>query len=395
MHSRISTRERNKTHRLRKPKELGFYSRNIQGQISVQDDSCLNYYYFPDDQLQWGQRVDLSIGLDRFQDRMDHIDDPCSLRGLLLTVMNKEKQIGKRIKFDILTFRGIIRKLILVAFESPKFVEPLTCHIIMFDNQIFIKEIPTQDKLNEKINIGSFSGYKFETLTTIPKPLSVISREYIENRSNRVVSNGNEYVSVVMTGIDSTRLILGAEVDCVYDFKPSNYSDNDIDGKMGPCTDNISHYAELKCTGQISSERDSFFFTKKLFRTWLQCFIIGIPRIIYGFRDQNYQLLTIEEYNTFDIPNLVRNNSSHYSNSNNQLATQFNESMEWYSFFIEWLMENIPRNNDRIDIYTLTASHDTLQLQQIKQDDSLYNEIWDDPNFLIQDFKEWRKSIKK
>lgn len=384
MNWQISTNERNENHRLRKPRELSYYSRNAHGEVLVQDDSCLNYYYFPDSEFQWAHKIDLSVGLDKFQDRMEHIDDPCSLKGLLLTIMHKEKEMGKKINFDILTFRGIIRKLISVAFESPKFVEPLTCHIIMFDSQIFIKEIPTKDKLNEKINIGSFSGYKFETLTTLPQPLNRTSREFIQNRSEQVVTNGNEYVTVAMTGIDSAKLILGAEVDCIYDFKPINY-DNDKNFKKD--YDNLSHYAELKCTGQIFNERDCGFFAKKLFRTWLQCFLIGIPKIIYGFRDRNYQLLTIEEYNTFEIPNLVQNTSS-------SRVPQFTDSIKWYSAFINWLLKTIPRSKDTIGIYTLTATHSNLQLQQIDENDTLFNQIWNDPNFLLQDFKDWRSSLK-
>ena len=39
------------------------------------------------------------------------------------------------------------------------------------------------------------------------------SREYIENRENRIVNNHAQYCSVVRTGIGKTSMILGGEVD--------------------------------------------------------------------------------------------------------------------------------------------------------------------------------------
>ena len=56
-------------------------------------------------------------------------------------------------------------------------------------------------------------GYKFETLSTLPKPWGETPREFIENRENHVVNNKSQYCSVVRTGIGSTTLCLGGEVD--------------------------------------------------------------------------------------------------------------------------------------------------------------------------------------
>lgn len=56
-------------------------------------------------------------------------------------------------------------------------------------------------------------GYKFETLSTLPKIWAETSREYIENRENQIVNNKEQYCSVVRTGIGKTVLCLGGEVD--------------------------------------------------------------------------------------------------------------------------------------------------------------------------------------
>jgi len=57
------------------------------------------------------------------------------------------------------------------------------------------------------------TGYKFETLCLLPQPWGETTREYIESRQHEVVSNYAQYCSVVQTGIGSSKLILGGEVD--------------------------------------------------------------------------------------------------------------------------------------------------------------------------------------
>lgn len=56
-------------------------------------------------------------------------------------------------------------------------------------------------------------GYKFETLCLLPAAWDETPRDYIENRENEIVNNFAQYCSVVKTGIGSTVMILGGEVD--------------------------------------------------------------------------------------------------------------------------------------------------------------------------------------
>lgn len=57
------------------------------------------------------------------------------------------------------------------------------------------------------------TGYKFETLSLIPRPWGDTPREYIEGREEQIVNNHAQYCCVVKTGIGKTRMILGGEVD--------------------------------------------------------------------------------------------------------------------------------------------------------------------------------------
>ena len=47
----------------------------------------------------------------------------------------------------------------------------------------------------------------------MPTPWDATSREYIESREDLIVSNKEQYCSVVRTGIGKTKMIIGGEVD--------------------------------------------------------------------------------------------------------------------------------------------------------------------------------------
>lgn len=59
-----------------------------------------------------------------------------------------------------------------------------------------------------------FEGFKFETLYTIPDIWDNVSRDEIESRNEKQVSNYAQYCSIVKTSIGETSMVIGGEVDC-------------------------------------------------------------------------------------------------------------------------------------------------------------------------------------
>lgn len=47
-------------------------------------------------------------------------------------------------------------------------------------------------------------------------------------------------------------------------------------------------------------------FERKLMKFWIQSFLLGVPKIIVGFRDPNGILLRLEEMETAAIPGVVK-----------------------------------------------------------------------------------------
>lgn len=376
--SNLFVKQKGSVTALKQPKEIAYYSRTPEDEFLVNDDSRLSYYYLADADIE--KNLDLCGGIKKFKDYYKNFKDVGTLAGLLSTIKEYEGLKKKKIKTDIITFRGIIKKLILAAFENPKY-NNIDFRVVLFDGQLFIKEThseidETTLKNESTIQPPEYSGYKFESITTLSKPLSYVSRTTLEKRSKKIVSHGDEYISVVRTGVGNCKLVLGAEVDGIFDFKE--------EGK-----DNLKHYMELKSTTSVKSAGDSRKFENKIFKTWIQCFLIGIPRIIYGFRDDNFLLKSVEEFSTDEVPVLLKSN-------NPQMATSCVDAVKWYGVFTEWLLKMILTNDASITkAYKLVFENNHLRLTEIEAEDQEYNDLVNGETVLTNEFREWRNSIKQ
>ncbi|KAL8720728.1 MAG: hypothetical protein Q9225_002462 [Loekoesia sp. 1 TL-2023] len=201
--------------------------------------------------------ADLSRGFDSFQQLDDTADD--HLDSLLKTIIDLERRTGTNCQADIITWRGMMTKIMATPFET-------------------------------------FNGaqcYKFETLSLLPAPWAETSRDYIESREDLTVNNSAQYCSVVKTGIGKSRLILGGEVDALWDAKP-------------PEPSSTINWVELKTAATPLSDRDVLKYERKLLKYWIQSFLLGVPKIIVGFRSKEGILESLEEMKTAQIPRMVK-----------------------------------------------------------------------------------------
>jgi len=75
---------------------------------------------------------------------------------------------------------------------------------------------------------------------------------------------------------------------------------------------------ELKTSAEIRSDSDVVKFERKLHKFWIQSFLLGVPKVIVGFRsnDAEGRLLRIQEFETTKIPAMVRNQGKRTWDSN-------------------------------------------------------------------------------
>ncbi|SCU95569.1 LADA_0G16292g1_1 [Lachancea dasiensis] len=377
--STLFVQKRSSTTTLRQPKELAYYSKTQENEFLINDTSKMSYYYLPDSEVD--RNLDLCSGIKKFKECNGNPDfDSCTLKGLLQSIQSYEQRKNKKVAGDIITFRGVMRKLISCAFDSAQY-NPVELRVVSFNGQLFVKEVeqpkvPSSSKESMEYR-AYYSGYKFESLATVSKPLPHVSRSSLEKRPRKICSNGDQYITVVRSGVGSCKLVLGAEVDCVFDFSEDS-------------SDNLKHYAELKCTKNVSSFADARRFERKLFKTWLQCFLIGINRIIYGFRDENFLLKSVEEFSTQEIPLLLKNNNA-------QLSNACIEAVRWYGALTEWLMTAIPReeSTESVRAYRLSFENNHLKLSGIEPGHAEYAELVEGVEILSPEFRAWRKELAK
>ncbi|KAI9857018.1 MAG: decapping endonuclease targeting mRNA [Vezdaea acicularis] len=348
---------------IRRPKEIACFSYDDEHQLRL-DDSSLRYYYPP------RLGADLSKGFESFQKLDDTADD--HLDSLLKTVMETERSTGERLEADFITWRGMMTKIMATPFDNFNGFE---MNATSFQGTIFIEENHAykleqwQSQRSQPSRPGSYSqdmmsfwGYKFETLSLIPHPWAETSRDYIENRENEIVNNYAQYCSVVKTGIGKSKMILGGEVDAVWDFKPE---DKDLP----------VNWVELKTSEEIQNDRDMAKFERKLLKFWIQSFLLGVPKIIVGFRSKSGVLQRLEELNTSSIPGNVKKNSRN--------AWDGNICINFTAVFLEWLKESITGSGT----WRIRRKEKSQLIEVFKVKESGVGDI------LSPEFLEWRRSV--
>ena len=70
--------------------------------------------------------------------------------------------------------------------------------------------------------------------------------------------------------------------------------------------DDAINWVELKTSAEIANDKDMLKYERKLLKFWIQSFLLGVPKIIVGFRSQNGILQRLEELETKNIPGMVK-----------------------------------------------------------------------------------------
>lgn len=66
------------------------------------------------------------------------------------------------------------------------------------------------------------------------------------------------------------------------------------------------NWVELKTSAEIKNDRDMVKYERKLLKFWAQSFLLGVPKIIVGFRDQQGIVHRLEELDTASLPGKVK-----------------------------------------------------------------------------------------
>mmetsp|Transcript_9209 Transcript_9209/g.27563 ORF Transcript_9209/g.27563 Transcript_9209/m.27563 type:complete len:337 (+) Transcript_9209:252-1262(+) len=127
---------------------------------------------------------------------------------------------------------------------------------------------------SEEQKLWSYYGYKFEALCT---------------QDRDAIDANDEYVALFKCKLGDHRLCVAAEIDA-----------RDAEG-----------YVELKTNKLLASKRlVSTFERFKLFRIWLQSYLVGTPKVVIGFRDDGGELRKLQEFEVLALPNMAHSDRS-------------------------------------------------------------------------------------
>ncbi|MCJ1285206.1 decapping endonuclease targeting mRNA [Xylographa opegraphella] len=336
---------------IRRPKEIAYFSYDDDHQYHL-DERSLRYYYPP------RLGADLSKGFDTFKQLDDNADD--HLDSLLKTIMALEGETGTRCEADIVTWRGMMTKIMTAPFDNMGgngFIEENRERKL---EQRRYQHIQRSQAGTPSQELMSYWGYKFEILSLLPGPWDRTSREYIESRENEIVSNYAQYCSIVKTGIGKAKMILGGEVDAVWDSKPDN-------------RDDLINWVELKTSAMIESEKDMIKYERKLLKFWAQSFLLGVPKIVVGFRSRMGILQRLEELETKSIPGMVKRSG--------KASWDGNICINFAAGFLDWLQQTITTEG----VWRIRRRDRSSVIEVFRHEDSGYGDI------LSHEFVSWRK----
>ena len=129
------------------------------------------------------------------------------------------------------------------------------------------------------------------------------------------------------------------------------------------------NYVELKTSKEIITSRDEVAFERKLQRMWSQSFLLGVGRIIVGFRDDDGMLRNVKEFDTQTIPTIAKRSGR------NLWDGKF--SIDFTASALKWLSENIV--DDGVWLIRHRENSSVIEVSKT-----------DGPSFLSSSFVKWR-----
>ncbi|XP_056019700.1 decapping and exoribonuclease protein-like isoform X2 [Ostrea edulis] len=280
----------------RQPSEIGCLSLDIQRNF-YNDKSQLKHYVRPRDVD--NVRFDLTKGYHNFiqkdENAVEFINDIlkwicCNREKFLLENEKKkskeEKEKIRNLHTDFVCWRGLLTKLLCTPYENR---DGWLIAVSLYQGTYYMCEFDTasrkrqKDEMSDRQKEMAYWGWKFEQYVTADKPDGV-------PRTEDPVNNCEAYCTVVRSRLEKHSLLFSGEVDAV-----------DLQAKES------CKYVEFKTTRQLESYRQERNFIKfKLIKWWAQSFLVGIPTIVCGYRDDDGVVHNLEKMETLKIPHRAK-----------------------------------------------------------------------------------------
>lgn len=138
---------------------------------------------------------------------------------------------------------------------------------------------------------GAYAGRRFELYAThtVPSGSNAVDSSTFTDRQ---VDEEKEFCSISTLTIGGKSLLVAAEIDC--------YNGEANDTKR-------QEYIELKTFRLLEREKDRYVFERfKLLAFWIQSYLVGTPKIVCGFRDDDFVVRKLQTFKTSELPSFGR-----------------------------------------------------------------------------------------
>ncbi|KAJ3739234.1 RAI1-domain-containing protein [Lentinula detonsa] len=297
------------------------------------NDSALRYFRPPPPNAHLGYGYERWIRRPEERSRIDSL-----LRAVDRITDGQRKKMNLE-DVGVVAWRGVITRILTAPYEDR---EGWEMNVMLIKGTLYLEEHRSESLITEKNNIKPhhrkrmYYGYAFESYCTADTDVPSSSKT-ASTRSNgpshvaRVgdtmgwggdVNTNIQWCSIVRTKLGDTRFVIGGEVDC-------------SDGQYKGTTDT---FVELKTSMSIRGAADEEKFERKLLKFYFQSFLLGVPKIVVGFRTPSGQLTSTQSFQTMQIPRMVREKAE-----NKRISTPWNPSLclAWCHHFLAYLKRTL------------------------------------------------------
>ncbi|XP_022102390.1 decapping and exoribonuclease protein-like [Acanthaster planci] len=281
-----------------RPQELGHFSLEID-RTFANDNRHLKHYHPLSKESDLN--LDLRQGFETFVKRDDDVKERLDnvmkwivhnkkhflrpQRNVSVCYDIKDDDLIESLGIDFIAWRGHFTKFLCTPYENRDGWEMAAT---LFRGTIYISEVETEEERQRRLGMNHweqqcmYGGYKFEQYVTSDGKKSP--------DTSQPVNNIEAFCSVVRSDLGPYKLLYSGEVDCLQSVSKDKPPGN---------------YLELKTSRKwYSQKNENNFYRYKLVKWWAQSFLVGIPQVICGFRDDEGVVREIKHFKTMQMPKL-------------------------------------------------------------------------------------------
>jgi len=334
------------------PKLLGSFSLDkCRGYHN--DSSQLRYISLPGNgtETSWRVRFDLTVGVEQAIEKDNDAIKNHMLDDMLTWIIQERKlknsalvdaqsPVHPIMGIDFVCFRGLLTLIIATPYENRNSEKSWTLVATRCQNVIYLWQIKEENEKqrfrhNPMQQQMSIWGFKFEQYLCADS-------ENSEPDPKQQLDTNAEFCCVLKTRLGNHHLLYGAEIDAVKK-------------NCKPPWNSLQDFVELKTNRFIENERQQGNFKRfKLLKWWAQSFLVGIPTVVCGYRDDRGIVSKLESIPVKNMPSMARD------------QWNGNICMNFCQQFLEFVSQSVPESSGKTHfIFEFDAPNKVVSMRQV------------------------------